>query len=135
MNSMTETMTAQEWADRYGVTLDWSARGFHADKDGWEHQLFTVTLERKGAESVSFDWRQGLGVESEPDVASVLPALRSDAESGDMAWIEFCDSYGMNPDSISDNRVWEACREARRKLYDFMSSEAMWEEFLSIESD
>ena len=134
MGTMTDNMTAREWADRYDVTFDWSATGYQLDDSGWEHHAYRVTLHH-GVKSATFDWRQGLAIDDAPTAEAVLPALRTDAESGDMAWVEFCDNYGADPDSLRDYRTWEACKEQRRKLYDFMSSEAMWEDFLSIESD
>lgn len=45
--SDTDTTTATEWLTRYGVTFDWTADGFHADPDGWEHQRFTLTLSHR----------------------------------------------------------------------------------------
>lgn len=114
-------MNGQEWCDAYGVMFDWSAQGFHADDQGWEHQLYTVTFSREGAETISFKWRQGLALEPIPSVSNVLYALQGDAVYGIQTFREFCSDLGYDPDSRKARKTWKACGKIARKFERFCS--------------
>ena len=108
-------MNGEQYAQEHGVEFDWSSHGYQRDRDGWEHQSFTVTL-TVGATTESFSWRQGLGIESEPEVGQVLSALVQDAYYGDESFEDFCDELGYDPDSRSAYATWEKCQEVGRQL-------------------
>lgn len=125
-------MKARKWLNKYAVTFDWSATGYQLDADGWEHHAYIITLSRNGADTVTLEFRQGLAIDNPPKPRDVLSAYASDVEYGAESFEDFADTFGYDADSLRAFRTWEACKEARRKLYDFMESEAMWEDFLSI---
>lgn len=130
MSTMTDNLTGQEWLDRYGVAFDWRADGFHRDDhSGWEHQLFTLTLDTGGAadgDPVEIQWRQGLGVETDPTPDDTLWAIAGDVRYGQMGWPEFADEFGYDEldAPLSQYRTWEACREMATKLSDYLPGPA-----------
>lgn len=143
MSTMTE-MTADQWLETYGVTFDWSADGFHADADGWEHRRYTLTLTGPGGpaswspQQLDIPWRQGLGVDEDPTPESTLWAIAQDVRYGEMTWEEFADEFGYDAleAPLSQYRTWEACDALRAEVYRFMGTGEMLEDFLNIpESD
>lgn len=116
-------MTAAEWLERYGVTFDWSAEGFHADADGWEHQRFTLLLSAAGA-TLTVPWRHGMGLADDPTPESTLWAVANDARAGRMSWDEFADEYGydVHDAPLSQYRSWEACRDLAAELETFCAA-------------
>lgn len=125
---MTQT-TATEYAEERGVQFDWTADGYARDDNGWEHQRLTVTITVPprvpaeyahvfGPTAHSFTWRQGLGIESDPDVGSVLYTLVSDAYAGEESFDDFCANYGLDTDSRKAHKTWKKCRKTADKLVD-----------------
>lgn len=130
-------MTGQEFAAKYGVSFDWSAEGYHRDTDGWEHQRFTVTLvytpRTDGAtREFSTTWRQGLGIDHEPRVGDVLESLALDINSAAETFEDWAAECGYDEDSRRAERTYNACRDARRGIYDWCESAAMFEDFEQI---
>lgn len=127
-------MNGQQWTETYGVNFDWSANGYQQDSDGWEHHAYTITLASED-KSVSFPWRQGMAVDDEPTPDRVLWAVAGDCRAGEDDFTEFAANFGYDDDSLSAYRTWEACKDMRAKLYDFASSQAMFDDFLSLEDE
>ena len=142
MSSMTKTVTGQGWLDRHGVTFDWSANGYQTE-DGWEHRAYTITLTGQGSPvnwspaQVELPWRQGLAVDDEPTPDRVLWAVASDVQYGEFDWSDFAREFGYDEDEapLSQYRTWEACRAIHSRMYDFCTTQAMWEDFQNIQGD
>ena len=117
---MSETMRTR--VANLGITLD-IANGPNAtrDDDGWEHYAYTVTLKR-GTDTLSVPWRQGLGVTSDPDAATVLDALASDASGYENAqsFEDWASEYGFNADSRKDERIYRQVGEQTEALKAFL---------------
>lgn len=136
----TDRMTGQEWADAYGVTFDWTADGYQTDQTGWEHHAYTITLRRPLPDhpalhtGLDIPWRQGLGIDEEPTLDSVLWAVAADVQYGALDWDDFAREFGYDEldAKLSEYRSWEACREMHRKVYDFCTSQEMFERFCEI---
>lgn len=112
--------SATDYLKRTGVEFDWTAEGYHADSDGWEHHRFTVTFTapsvHPSTSSESFKWRQGLGIEGEPDASTVLTSLVADAGYADESFGDFCYELGYDTDSRKARKAWKACRRVREQL-------------------
>ena len=108
-------MNGREYAEASGVQFDWTANGYKRDERGWEHHKFTVELSRNGV-AERFDWRQGLGIESDPEVGRVLESLVMDAQAGLESFEDFCGDSGYDTDSRKAHGTWEACREIGTQL-------------------
>lgn len=131
-------MHASDWLTTHGVTFDWSANGYHADPDGWEHQRFTLKLTSPQGATVAIPWRQGLGIESDPS-ADDLWAVASDVRCGLMSWAAFAGEYGYdeNEAPLSEYRTWEACQtlvDEMAALCDSLEGDA-FAQFLDITED
>lgn len=127
-------MLGSAWLEKYGVRFDWRADGFHLDENRWEHQRFNITLEREDVEH-EFTWRAGMGITDDPDADTILPHLADEcamAHEYGQDFPEFARTYGYDEDSLRAYRTWEAVKKQRDDLYEFMTSEAMWEDFLAI---
>jgi hypothetical protein len=104
------------------VGFDWTANGYQRDDTGWEYHAFTVTLTVAGR-TESFAWRQGLGIDTDPDRTAVLEALTMDARAGQQSFIDFCWEYGYDSDSRKAYAVWEACKRVGEQLEALFGSE------------
>lgn len=114
--------TLTDWAKARSVTTDWTTHGYHLDEDGWEHQRWTFTLTLDGRELI-VPFRTGTAWEEVPSAAVVLSAIRSDAEAGVEDFEEFCANFGYDTDSRKAYATWEECREAGRKLDEWIVSD------------
>ncbi|MGZ6788347.1 MAG: hypothetical protein ACXVGN_00020 [Mycobacteriaceae bacterium] len=140
MSNMTDTMTASRWLEQYDITFDWSANGYQIE-NGWEHHAYTITLRKPLPDhpelhtGLDLPWRQGLGVDDEPTPESVLWAVASDVQYGALDWDDFAREFGYDEldAKLSEYRSWEACRELHQKVYDFCTSQAMFEDFCNIQ--
>lgn len=112
--------TATEYAEERGVQFDYRDDGIHRNAEGWEHRRFKVTLTMPAVQwepvSHSFTWRQGLGIDTDPDVGSVLYALVSDAHAGEESFADFCANCGCDTDSRKAHKAWKKCRKTADKL-------------------
>lgn len=110
-------MNGTEYAQKHGVRFDWTSHGCQRDDSGWEHQAFKVMLTAGGDVTETFDWRQGLGIDSDPDVGRVLESLALDAHAGESTFREFCDDLGYSGAHPADaHETWEACKRIREQL-------------------
>jgi hypothetical protein len=127
-------MRANEWLEAYGVAFDWRATGYQLDASGWEHHAYVLTLSTADA-TVEIPWRQGLAIDAAPTAGDALPAIASEARYGELDWQDYCSEFGYDEleAPVSDLRTHEALRALRASLYAFCASEAMWEDFLTIE--
>lgn len=124
-------MTMDVVVDHYGITLT-IADGPHdtTDDDGWEHWAYVVQLayvDNDGRDRIWSDiaWRQGTGITDDPDAATVLDSLRSDAQLGRESFEDFCGELGLDSDSRKAYASWEQCREHARQLEDWAYSQEM----------
>lgn len=60
----------------------------------------------------------------EPSESDVLECLKSDCEAGQMAFDEFCDSFGYSNDSLKALDIYRACAETAQKLRGFKFPES-----------
>lgn len=72
----------------------------------------------KGCSHNSIAWQEMLkGMKPvAPSAAIVLHSLVSDGRAIDQSFIDWCDEYGMDPDSRKALSTYEACCESGRKL-------------------
>jgi hypothetical protein len=125
--------------ERYGVSFDWTAEGWHADADGWEHQRFTVWFvytDTNGDErKLTSSWRQGIGIDHEPRPADVLSSLLLDVTSADQSFEDWASDFGYDDDSRKAEATYNACRTMRDSVNGWCSSQAMLDDFYSITED
>lgn len=73
--------------------------GFHRDDQGWEFHRFRFDL-AAGTDSDPFlmnaTWRQGLGVDRDPEPVDIFAAVLSDVSSIDESedWVDWADQLG-----------------------------------------
>ena len=135
--NMTDTYTAQDWLAAYGVSYDWHSHGYQIE-DGWEHQVYTIELEREGRKIV-LPFSAGLTAAAEmpngPTPDEVLPLYVRDIQNV-QSWGEWAEGNGYDDPMEAPVRaynVWESSAKLRRELYDFCTSQAMFEDFERIE--
>lgn len=99
---------------RYGVDRD-PLPGVHDGMDAW-----TVTL-RFGRRRLTVPFFMGVGHNgAEPDAASVLYCLASDARAGAVSFEDFASEFGYDPDSRKAEQIWKACRRLAPRVRQFL---------------
>jgi len=102
--------------------------------DDWQKtaNAYRVTLRYSGRR-LTIDWWQGNGIRTEPDAASVISALVSDAHAGADTFEDFCSELGYDTDSRKAERVWRSCQRLNRQLRQLLGAD--FEQFSSAEND
>lgn len=110
---------SKEWqADKWSVTFINKKTGFAFPTD-----YKTGTERRKPAKRTAFT----SGTEtpqsnfdaqtlSRPNIADVLYCLLSDADADKYTFMEWCDNFGYDSDSIKASGMYHACRDTARNL-------------------
>ena len=104
--------------------------GFPFDsKDKYPHNKFRVTVSREGTRR-SFDfydsyhnYEQGITELDNDSLKHALYSFLSDALAGKQDFIEFCDEFGYDWDSLSAHRAWQACQKSAQKVDGFNMTE------------
>jgi hypothetical protein len=112
----------QEFIAEHGITMrivgDY---GLTTDDDGWAHNRYTVRISHDGRSLIT-PWRAGTGLPKlttgADDVASVLDALRSDAQSYAYArdFADWCADFGYDTDSRKAEKIYRACGNIGHRL-------------------
>jgi hypothetical protein len=91
---------------RLGVTAEILGDGYHLGDDGWEHHRVACTLARDGRDFWTGPFRQGLGIDRDPEIADVFGALVMDArcysDTTDLA--DFLCEFGYHEDGAKGIR-------------------------------
>jgi len=106
----------------------------HADGD-WRSSKhhYKVTFRRKGALPLTVDFWMGsaianMGTPSEgPSGEDVLDCLITDIQCGWMSFEEYCSEFGVNSDSIKEQKLHMSCMKLVTKIYKFLGHELMKE--------
>ena len=75
---------------------------------------FKCTL-KNGNYSISVNYSQGYGIKDNPEINSVLDALRTDFID-DLSFQDFCLDFGYPTDSISALKTYKACLRNTEKV-------------------
>jgi len=76
---------------------------------------FKCTL-KNGNQSISINFSQGYGIKNDPEIDSVLDALKIDFISQDLSFKDFCSEFGYSTDSISALKTYKACLKNTDKV-------------------
>lgn len=127
-------MQAQEFVEKYAVTVDFKFVGERHSKQWSDHTVWKVTLKYPGSTRYATDYHTGSMVSDPEDALSVVHSLALDANSGrdNDDLVSFMSDFGYE-DSEEALRVFNACKRAERELCAWCKSEGMWEDFLSVE--
>jgi hypothetical protein len=76
------------------------------DDQGWEHNAYRITLRRRGGQSITVPWMQGMAHQTGPTPADVLDAIVGDAVSYENAsdWRDFAAEFGYGTEDPADVR-------------------------------
>jgi hypothetical protein len=71
-----------------------------------------------------------------PQLDEVMSCVQSDCRCvcDNIIWEDFANEMGMNPDSIKDRRVYEACQEQYKKFRDLMGRQ-LFLQFIACENN
>jgi hypothetical protein len=105
--------------------LEYHVRDEHHGRE-WPHRAYRVRLTHDGR-SIEVPWRQGMGINTDPEAHDVIGALLMDAQgigacTGFPDWAE---SYGLNPDSITDRNTYTQAREQTDALARLLTRRVM----------
>jgi hypothetical protein len=75
---------------------------------------FKCTL-KNGSKSISINFSQGFGIKNDPEIDSVLDALKIDFVDG-LSFQDFCLDFGYPTDSISALKTYKACLKNTDKV-------------------
>ena len=103
-----------------------SVHGFPFDnKDTNWHNKFRVTVSKNGTRR-SFNFydsahncEQGIDALDNDALKHALYSFLSDALAGEQDFIEFCDEFGYDWDSLSAHRIWKACQRSAKQVQGF----------------
>lgn len=126
-------MLANEFITKYGITGDVTfVTDFSEDSPYGPipRRRWTATLVHKGR-TLTVPYSTGTQA-NDPQVSEVLYCVGSDAQAGSLDLDEFLGEFGA--EEIEKQReTWRACRDASKKAYDWVSSEAMWDDLRMVE--
>lgn len=102
--------------DKLVLIQNGNARLAHNKRDEWQKKANDYSLTLKyGRRTFTFDWWQGIGINGEPTISSVMPNLFMDA-SVDGDFNGFCAEFGYDADSRKAEAIWNACKRTRKAL-------------------
>jgi hypothetical protein len=87
-------------------------------QDNWLSREWKVTLRLKGRQ-LTTAYFTGMGI-NEPDAASVIYSLCSDARVIEYSFEEFCSEFGYDSDSRKAERTYNACVKMAPKVRKFL---------------
>lgn len=131
---MNATVTMADYVRTNQITVTvMRDHGARIDAEEWQHRAYTLRLDSpvlspgKGWTDVS--WRQGMGIDGEPDAVDVLDALVSDATSVETAdgFEDWALDGGHNPDSRKAEEIYRACVKVRDQLVEFLGGREEFE--------
>lgn len=95
------------------------------DDDGERHE-YRLRIDYDGR-SMETPWRQGLGITDDPDTASVVGSLISDAMTveNSTGFADWAEEIGLNPDSIGDRETYQQVRELTDRLENLLGRRLM----------
>ena len=108
-----------DWADDNPNMPDW--------KDA---NHFKCTL-KMGKKQMTLYFSQGYGINGEPEAASVLDCLASDANCIDNAqtFVAWASELGYDPDSRKAEKIFKVCEKQAEKLKNFLGDD-LYEDLL-----
>jgi hypothetical protein len=124
-------MTPKEFRKAYDVKVKGKFHDNTKDADGWEHTAYKVKVTH-GDRVVKFKFRMGLA-HTDFDKDGALYALASDASAGQHGFVDYCEEYGYDQDSIKAHKTWRACRRMREQADALCTSEDMWQDLQGLE--
>lgn len=130
-------MTIQEFIDRERITIVCDHADSNPNMADSDRQMnhFRCLLTRKPSagrvRKMSVYFSMGLSLSGEPDAASVLDCLASDAPSSEQDFEDWCDDYGYDTDSRAAERVYKAAATATCKLRTFLQDS--YDDLMNVE--
>lgn len=126
--------TLSKLANKVRCSSVYGARKPHDKQDEWQQNAngYTVTLRYKGRQMTTDFW-MGSAITTEPDAASVLSCLLSDASAGSETFEDWCANLGYDTDSRKAERIYKQCLEQTAKLKKLLGED--FEGFLYAEND
>lgn len=129
-------MNASEFMEKYGVTMD--VTFVDIVRGEWEHTVWRAiaSYDKDGVDrDLTFSYRTGMGLTggNHDFEAGALHCAALDASIGQYSFREYCDEFGSDGDAADAHETWEACVKARQDAYHWVRSEAMWDDFVSIQ--
>jgi hypothetical protein len=100
------------------LRLESNARGGYTDEtaEGWEHRAFSVLFSRNGR-TVSFDWKQGMGITTKPQGFEVICAVCRDyLEASENSFDDWAGNFGYDSDSRKAEAIYGQCLAMGDKL-------------------
>lgn len=135
----------ETWAVSFSASLigetkrdDWVCDEWRVSIGSFETKYFTgtgrrkmkkgaiQTTARKGCVAYA-EWEKRNIVAVAPCAADVIYSLLSDSEAGDMAFSDWCETFGYSNDSIKALNTYRACEEIGHSLRKVFSSKQVAE--------
>lgn len=92
----------------------------------WLYRAYRVRLTHDGR-SIEVPWRQGMGINTDPEAHDVIGALLMDAQGIEACtgFADWAESYGLNPDSITDRDTYTQAGEQTDALARLLTRRVM----------
>lgn len=93
--------------------------------EGWGDRgasAWKVKLVRRGRQ-LTVGFFTGSAITNDPDAASVISCLISDARAGEQSFEEFCSDFGYDEDSRKAEKTWNACRIIAPRIERFLGDD------------
>jgi hypothetical protein len=124
---MNKTITLAQFIEDNAITMDCERTSenpfYEGDSYTMNHYRCTLKI---GTQRMTVFFSMGLGLAGEPDLASVLDCLASDAsewENSKGDFEEWANEYGYDPDSRRAERIYRNVEMQSRKLESFLGEE------------
>jgi hypothetical protein len=127
-------MTLSELATKIAISSKLGSSVAFDRMDDWQKKAnaYRVTL-RYQRRTMTIDWWQGTGIADDPDAASVISALLSDANAGAGTFEEFCSDMGYDSDSRKAEKTWRACKRINPQIRRLLGAD--FDQFANAEND
>lgn len=92
---------------------------YGVDETGWENYTYRVRLHFE-ERTMETEWHQGMAITDDPEAASVMQSLFSDADtveySAEDIFEEWASELGYDPDSRKAEQIYNNVKEQTEKL-------------------
>ena len=128
--------TIKQFINENGLTItnDYAVSNPNMD-DSTNMNHYKVTIKRRykldgnhldtryGFKQMTIPFSQGIGIEGEPKLESVLDCLLTDSIGTDgVIFEDFCSMFGYNEDSRKAEKIYNSCKNHSKKLKNLLGS-------------
>lgn len=106
-------------------------RGESTKDNNWKCDEWAITIKNNNGLEFRTSYYTGLGHRDkwgkprQPDIKGIISALLLDSEANDYSFMDWCDNFGYNSDSIKAMNTYNECCNTARELDRLFTSQTI----------